>query len=309
LQTWLIVNRTAHRLGDGSPMLAALRAASRGAELRETWTLGELDMAAREALAAGAERVVLAGGDGSYMAGVTAFARHAPGRMPVFAFAPGGTVSTVARNWGLRGPRDGYAARLVHAVARGEAWVVRRPSLRVAAGGAERIGFIFGAGLVSNFFDAYYASGALGYGAAARIVARVFAGSLARGDMARRVLTPTPALLSIDGVEARAQAWSLVVASVVRDLGLHMIVTPRAGEDPRRFHAIASPLGPHALGPQLPRVLAGLSLLGRGNVDALASEMRLRFSAGRDAFVLDGELLRAPEIVVSAGPVIGVYRL
>jgi hypothetical protein len=251
------------------------------------------------------------------MSGVSAFARAAD-VLPTFAFAPGGTVSTVARNWGLRGPMQAYAERLVREVIAGELYAVRRPTLRVAAE-HDRIGFVFGAGLVSNFFDTYYASNTLGYRAAARIVARVFAGSLlmsllgsrgaAAGDLARRILIPTPALLSTDGFDHTPNAWSLVVASVVRDLGLHMLVTPRAGQDPSRFHAIGSPLGASALGPQLPRVLLGKKLRGAENVDVLARELRLRFTAERDAYVLDGELFRSRTVTVTAGPQIDVYQL
>ena len=51
-----------------------------------------------------------------------------------------------------------------------------RPTLRVrgvtdSSASEERIGFIFGTGLVANFFDVYYAEGAGGYAGAARIVA------------------------------------------------------------------------------------------------------------------------------------------
>jgi diacylglycerol kinase family enzyme len=307
LQTWVIVNRAAHLLVRESPLLAAIRRSGAGAELRETRTLGELSLVAEEALRAGAERVVLAGGDGSYMAGVTAFARLG-GAMPGFALAPGGTVSTVARNWGFGGERVRYAERLVETVVRGEARPVRRPTLAVA-GETRHIGFIFGAGLVPRFFEEYYAAGALGYGGAARIVARVFAGSLWGQKLARRVLSPVPALLSVDGAACAPAAWSLVVASVVRDLGLHMILTPRAGEDHARFHAVASPLGVRELGPQLPRVLAGRRLAGAANVDRLASHLRLRFATDNGVYVLDGEMLRAREVAVTAGPEIDVYQL
>jgi hypothetical protein len=228
--------------------------------------------------------------------------------MPSFAFAPGGTVSTVARNWDFRGERARYAERLVEAVVRGVAHPVRRPTLAVA-GDTRRVGFIFGAGLVPRFFEEYYAAGARGYGGAARIVARVFTGSLSGRPLARRVLSPIPALLSVDGADCAPLAWSLVVASVVRDLGLHMIVTPRAGEDHTRFHVVASPLGVRELGPQLPRVLAGRRLRGASNVDRLATHLRLRFPTDAGAYILDGEMLRAREIEVTAGPEIDVFRL
>ena len=147
--------------------------------------------------------------------------------------------------------------------------VALRPTIRVTDDrGGERVGFIFGAGLVARFFDEYYAASHQGYAGAAAIVARVFAGSLVASELARRVLEPVAATLTVDGVEASARAFSLVLASVVRDVGLHIRVTPRGGETMGAFHAVASPLGPRALGPQMPRVLAGRKLLGRDHVDA-----------------------------------------
>ena len=169
--------------------------------------MAELDAAAEELAREVPDAVVLAGGDGSYMAGVTALVRSfaAAGRgedaLPPIALAPGGTVSTVARNWGFRGggllsggedKAARYASRLLDAVARGRATVTERPTLRAADERATRVGFIVGAGLVSRFFEVYDEEGARGYRGAASIVARVFAGSFARGALAQRILTPVP---------------------------------------------------------------------------------------------------------------------
>jgi len=259
--------------------------------------------------------VILAGGDGSYMAGVTALARaFGHDAMPLLAFAPGGTVGTTARNWSRTMKWDAREAdAIVRAAATNAGVGVSRPTLHVTDDrGGDRVGFIFGAGLVASFFDEYYAAPATqqGYAAAARIVARVFAQSFVGGELARRVLAPVGATLTIDGDEATARAWSLVLASVVRDVGLHMRVTPHAGETLDAFHAVASPLGPRALGPQMPLVLAGRKLVGRGHVDApRARDLTLRFAdAAKAAYVLDGDVIHASEVRVRVGPVIRVAR-
>jgi diacylglycerol kinase family enzyme len=249
--------------------------------------------------------VILAGGDGAYTAGVTALV-HAAERdkkdVPPIAFAPGGTVSTTARNWGLRGPLASYATKLLAQVAEGRANRDVRPSLRVTDDeGGDRVGFIWGAGLVARFFDAYYASPHAGYAGAARIVARIFVGSPFGGALAKRVLTPVPCEVWIDGDLQRARGYSLMAASVVKNLGLHMMVLYRAGNDPERVHFVASPLGAPLLGPQMPLVLMGKRLRGRGHVDALAKEARVRF-AERDAYVLDGDVINARDVTVRAGP-------
>jgi diacylglycerol kinase family enzyme len=326
----VVVNRRARRLdpaldrGAGAhPLLDVLRARRPDARVIETHSLADLDAAADALAREVPDAIVLAGGDGSYMAGITSLVRAftAAGRseetLPAIALAPGGTVSTVARNWGFRGgglfsrgedAAASYAARLVEAVSRGRAHSTLRPTLRVADDAAERVGFIFGAGLVSRFFEVYDDEGARGYGGAASIVARIFAGSFTRGALASRVLTPAACVLEIDGVRMDQDRASLVCASVVRDLGIGMRLLYRAAEEHDRFHVVATSLGPAKLGPQLPLVLAGKRLLGAGNVDTLARKLELRFEGG-GAYVLDGELLRTERVVVTAGPVLRVLSV
>jgi diacylglycerol kinase family enzyme len=344
----IVINRAARRLAEGGGLRDVIvRAAGSEAAVHETRHLSELGRVAARIAARGADVVVLAGGDGSYMAGVTALERAfgdampAPGLtpepplrsgMPAIALAPGGTVCTVAKNWGMRGAAHAYAERIVRAAIEGTGEVARRPTLRVRDdAGGDRIGFIFGAGLVASFFDVYYREKDPGTATAASIIARVFAGSFVGGALAKRVLDPTPCTLHVDGVEQEARAWSLVVAGVVRDVGLHMHVTYRAGEERDRFHIVASGLAPRALGPQLPRVVAGRPLRGSPHVDTLARDVVVRFEAmdsgtspsgpsGREphaqsaasrlgCYVLDGDAVRAREVRVAAGPVIGVLHV
>lgn len=317
MRATVIANRRARNLRTEGPLLSELRRPRDGVTLIETWSLQDLDQAARAA--ASAEVVVLAGGDGSSMAGVTALARACPGDriMPSVALAPGGTTGTVGRNWrGAEGQkalrrRDdvAFTRHLLDAIASGAVVTTERPTLSVDADGAEpRIGFIFAAGLAARFFEIYEAEGSGGNLGAAKIVARIFAGSFVGSRLARRVLEPVPVTIEVDGAGAPFTHASLVAASVVRDLGLHMHLLYRAGESLDRFHTVATPLGPARLGPQMPLVLAGRRLLGPG-VDALAKELLLRFPTGEGGYVLDGELERGDVVRVTPGPVLRVLGL
>jgi diacylglycerol kinase (ATP) len=284
----------------------------------ETANLGDLEsLATRLAIeAASSPRprpVILAGGDGSYSAGVSALARAFGARglsLPPIAFAPGGTVSRVAKNWGMpRRDPAGYARRLLDAVAGGTAVTTERPTLRVRfssaerpAEPAERIGFIVGSGLVARFFAEYEAAGAGGTLAAAPIVARIFAGSFVGSRFARRILEPAPCAVTVDGeLRSEVSRVSLVCASVVPDLGLGLRLLYRAGPTNGRFHVVATPLPTSLLGPQMPLVLAGRPLLGP-KVDALAARVTLDFPGGTGAFVLDGELVQADSLEITVGP-------
>ena len=310
----VVVNRKASRLGaeGGLRRVIVDAAAKSGARVHETHNLEDLDHVARGIAARGSGAVVLAGGDGSYMAGLSALGRAcgtAP--LPPVALAPGGTVCTVARNLGMRGSSSAYARRVVSGVIEGRARSESRPTLRVVDdGGARRIGFIFGSGLVVTFFEAYYSAPRQGLAAAARIGARVFAGSLAGSEYAQRLLRPTRCLLRVDGQAHAAREWSLVLASVVPDVGLHLLVPYRAGREIERFHVVASGLAARALGAQLPRALAGLPLFGEPRVDALARSLHVDFdSGGAGGYVLDGDLFRARSAEVQPGPLLSLLRV
>jgi diacylglycerol kinase (ATP) len=311
----VVLNRTAQRLGrlgERSAVRAAILAAARrgGARVHETQDLDELTRVARDIASRGTDAVVLAGGDGSVMRGVSALAL-AFGRAPLppIGLAPGGTMCTIARNHGMRGRAVPWAERVVRAACDGSASVRHTPTLRVrddAGDGADRIGFIFGTGLVARFFETYDAAPRQGLVTAARLAARVFAGSFTGSAFARYVLDPAECELTVDDSTQPARTWSFVLASVVRDVGLHMLVPYRAGRELDRFHAVASGLPSRDLGRQFPRVLAGLPLKGEPRVDTLARSLRVTFGDDRDAYILDGDLFHAKTVTAEAGPPIAV---
>jgi hypothetical protein len=280
------------------------RAASACGKVYATRNEDELDRAVREAVAHGASPIVFCGGDGTYLSGVTALVRAAgAGPLPAVGLVRAGTVSIVAKNWDAE--RD--VVRGVRAIAeRPERLrVASRPTLSIESDGVTRVGFTFGTGLVANFFDVYDQASPGGLGAAFRIALRTFADSFVGGPYATKILGALPCRITVDGRVLEPTAWSLVLCSVLRDVGLHMLVTYRAGEDHVRPHLVASPLPPRLLGPQWPRVVLGKPIRGEGNFDGLVQSFQVDFPE-RGPFVLDGDTFHAKTVRVSAGPNITV---
>jgi diacylglycerol kinase (ATP) len=270
-----------------------------------TRTPAELAEAASSVLDGAPRAVVLAGGDGTYQAGVTALSRAAAARnvaLPPLVFLRAGTVCTVARNWGS--PR-GVLRALERVVDRPEALsVVARPTLAVHDGREERLGFIFGTGLVARFFVLYERHGAGGTATAFALALGAFAESFVDGPLAREVLTPMTCTVTIRGEPLPGSAYSLVLSSVVKDLGIGMKVTHRGGDDFDRPHLVASSLPPRRLGPQWPRVALGLPL--RGGFDDLVNDFAVEWPAEGGPYVLDGDTFTSKRVTVRAGPVIQV---
>ncbi len=282
--------------------------AGRRVRVHQTDSHAELQHVAQHLAATGTDLVLLAGGDGSLMAGVTALWRAFPeGEVPALSPIPAGTAGTIARNWGIAGQPERCLARVLDEPRR----LVPRASLHVLerrVGEANsRIGFIVGTGLVARFFRHYYDRGAPGYAGSAKLVARIFLESFVGGPLAKDVLTPLPCQLTIEGSVCAPRAWSLICCSVVPNLGIHMLVNYRAGEDRTRPHLVATPMPPQQLGPRAPWVLAGKPFGGPGHVDRLAARFTIVFPGPNEGpYVLDGELLSATSLEVTAGPVLTI---
>ncbi|HLK35587.1 MAG TPA: diacylglycerol kinase family protein [Polyangiaceae bacterium] len=307
----LVVNGNAGRLKQEPRLALALADAARaeGARVHETRSREELEAAAHAIAERGTQGVLLAGGDGSVGAGLTAlshaYAVAKRAALPPFALVPAGTVCTIARNFGVRGDPVACTRRASRALADGTASLRRSSTLLVADDrGGERVAVIFAAGLAVRFFELYDAAPRPGVGAAASIALRLFAGSLVGSAEARRVIDPTPGELEIDGRLEVAKAWSLVLASTVPDVAPHLRAAYRAGEG-RGFHVVASGLPARALGPQLWRVFRGKPLVGEPRVDTLAERISLAFM-GEGAYVLDGDRFAARKVRVAVGPAVSI---
>ena len=305
LSTALILNPRARRLRREPELLARIERVAQGrAALFATETLAGLEVACAKMASRPPDQVLVCGGDGTVMSALTALWRAFGQRpLPRLVLVPAGTVSTTAHRLSGRGDP---LRRVEGALAGALTATSRQPTLEVREHAAEtRLGFTFGTGLVAQFFERYDAAGSGGRLRAAAIIARTLVGSMIDDAYARSVLEPVACTLRVDGLDLPASAFSLVVASVLKNVGLGMRVTYRAGEDPMRPHVVASALAPRRLGPQLWRVLLGLRLRGEGGFDGLVHELGLHFPEPT-SYVLDGDRFVASALTVKAGPVVEI---
>ncbi|MCS6899150.1 MAG: diacylglycerol kinase family protein [Myxococcales bacterium] len=247
--------------------------------------------------------VFLVGGDGTHHHGLTALHWVLRGRpWPRIGLIPAGTVNTTARLWGNGGEPAVVLRRLLASDV-----TETRPSLRVAEeGGEEHVGFIWGAGLVSRFFERYNQTEG-GLLPASVLALRIALGALAGTPLARSVLASSPMRLTLDGQPVSKEYYSLAVTSVHRSVGLGIQVTYRAGEQPDRLHLVASYATPWQLGLQSPRVLLGKPLSRATTVDVLAQEIRVDFLK-EGASILDGDWLTARSLTLMVGPSLPAIR-
>jgi diacylglycerol kinase (ATP) len=248
--------------------------------------------------------VVLVGGDGSHMAGVSALGDSGGLVAASVALASGGTVGTTARLWGSSGDAVTDVARALE-----PRRVVRRATLRVEdSEGRRHTGFIWGTGLVARFFVRYDAAGG-GVLPAASLMVRLVGGAALGSSLAREVLAPMPMRVRVDGRPVEGDAFSLAVSAVHPTVGLGVRVTYRAGQDPARVHLVASTATLGELARAFPRTLLGAPLGGH-TYDALAARAEIQFlEEPGDAYVMDGDTFLARSLTLGPGPALDVVDL
>lgn len=280
--------------------------------------------------------LAVCGGDGTLSAvadALCAIRARSPspsvkGDLPPLAPLRGGTVNTIAANLGVRGRPEALLRALlrrlvVDSVQRSGAPGIgtplpSRPASLVRVHWDDqpaRHGFLFAAAMGARFLDTYYQQ-APGLLSAALLTLRTTVSTAVAGPLARRLFAETPAELQVAAAPDEPLrpvplgGLRLFLASTVPDVGMGMRVTWRGGRDPGRFHVVASrlPLGAMAL--QLPRVLAGRPLAGRADqhLDQPAARAVLRFAAPEPC-TLDGDLFRASELDLCAGPTLVMLPL
>ena len=225
-------------------------------------------------------------------------------RLSAFAILRGGIVNTIAGNLAIHGRPDELLGRVVAAARNGGVPTVAQDLIEVNG----LYGFLFASLMGARFLEAYYGGLAPGLISATVLTARTVVSSFIQGRTARWLFSPVAVTLTVDGVALPSEAYRLLVASTVPDVGMGFRVPWQAGREPGRFHLVASGLSTTAMAMQLHRVFRGRPLLGAPHLDRLATRAHIRFDAPQ-SYTLDGDLFRATEVSIATGPRIAIVRV
>ncbi|MDB4964999.1 MAG: DAG-kinase catalytic domain protein [Myxococcales bacterium] len=275
-----------------------------GGDIVVTRTPADLAVAARRFAAEGVELVAACGGDGTLLSTVSELVQaYGADRLPTFAILRGGTVNTIARNLDIRGRPEEILARLVARARAGQVPAVGQDLLAVNG----LYGFLFASLMGARFLEAYYGGFRPGPTWAAMLTARTVVSSFIQGKLARWLFSPVDMELTVDGERVPPQPYRLLVASVVKDVGLGFKVPWQAGTEEGRFHLVASGLSTTAMALQLHRVFAGRPLVGAPHLDRLATRVHIRFMQPQ-TYTLDGDLFRSTDVDLVTGPRLQIAR-
>jgi diacylglycerol kinase (ATP) len=282
-------------------------------------SLDELDSMARALRAAPPAVIAVHGGDGTLHRTVTALGRlWGESPLPPVAVLCGGTMNVVATSLGI-------AERPVTVLKAITDWTrvgqppptIQRRCLRIG----DKLGFVFGNGLMANFLGEYYASGSYGPRRALWLIVRTLVSAVVQGPFSRRVFRRFEGKVRVDGQELPRTRFVGVGAATVREVGLGFKLNHRADDDPQRFGVLAIHAPPLALIADLRAVHAGRGIPIRRAFSAVASSLEVEPAptagddgaagnqAGEMSYTIDGDLYKSSGILsVGVGPAIAFVK-
>lgn len=272
-------------------------------------SLGELDAMAAALHQAPPEVIAVHGGDGTLHRTVTALARAwGTDALPPLAVLCGGTMNVVAASLRIRGRPRAVLRTLTEAVRAGRPLAtIRRRCLVVG----DKLGFVFGNGLMANFLGEYYGKRGYGPWRALWLILRTFLSAMVQGPFARRVFRRFEGKLRVDGIELERTRFVGISAATVREVGLGFKLIHRADDDPDRFGVLAIHAPPLALAADLIAAHDGRGIAPSRAYSAVASKLEvepLRVAGnepGEMSYTIDGDLYRGSgTITIAIGPAI-----
>lgn len=252
--------------------------------------------------------LAVCGGDGTFFRSLTAVLDGSGGgALPAFLPLRAGSMNTIMRGLGCarRSPEDALGA-IVRA--RREARPLDAVDHQLLSVNGALYGFIAGAGTIATFLQAYERNGRLGPSGAARLVLRLAASALGRGQLVEEVFRWAEGDVRCDGEPLPFRTFSLLYASTIQDIGLGFRPTYRAMEQPGHFQILAGPLPAREIVLRLHRFWLGRPAGSPRLADRLAARVEIEF-ARPEPYMIDGDVL-APirRLEIIAGPAIKVIR-
>ena len=296
MQAALIVNANAGATRRDPELPERLRAVANGrAAMFVTRSQHDLDCAAQTLAQRGCQHVAVVGGDGTASTTLTAlFHAYGPESLPAIALLRGGTMNTVAASLGVsrRGPRTLLRRALSCWQDREEARYQVRHAMHI---GQDRLGFLFGTGVMYGWLAEYYArsQGQPTQLTAAHVFGTSVLSALVHGPTYRRIRGSGDLAIRYEGGAWESRNYITVGAGTVADAGLGFRPFYLAEQNPRCFHLLAIKGKPSELAADLPSIWLGRGMSPRTAHETETSWAELETSQGSFGYFVDGDLLMA----------------
>jgi diacylglycerol kinase family enzyme len=265
-----------------------------------TRSLDDLYRAAEEFKAADIDVLGINGGDGTIHVTLSAFGQvYGAAPLPKIAILPGGTLNTIAAGIGIRGKPQEMLYEVIDRYHQGEELrIVERHALRIG----DKLGFIFGNGIIANFLEAYYATGRPSPIMGAKVLAHTIGSALIRGRFIKRLFRRWVGQVTVDGETWARTDFATVGAATVPQIGLGFAPFHRCDEKPGHFAVIGIHTGPLGIILDIPRIYNASPMRRDKCISQVARRVVLE-SEEPFSYTVDGDLYSgAKDLVLATGP-------
>ena len=170
-------------------------------------------------------------------------------------------------------------------------------------------GFIFGTGVISNFLELYYGTGAPSPAMAAKLLGQVVISAVAGTPLAKQVGRRVHARVIVDGKQWAREDFLTVAASCVEEIGLRFKPFYRAHERADAFPILGIHASTPGLATELPTVLRGRPMSRHKVIDALAREVVFETDEPT-GYTIDGDLYKTQgSLKIVQGPALRIVKL
>jgi diacylglycerol kinase (ATP) len=254
--------------------------------------------------------LAICGGDGtySYVMG-HAEAVFGAESIPPVALLRGGTMNTTANGLGIaKGTPLKLLKRLVDDV-RAERRLLTQP--RPLMRGGDRLGCLFGSGLVVRYLEEYYRRGRPHPTpwTAFTTLSSAAMSAIVNGPLIRHMAAPDRLELTIDGERLPVADYVTIAAGTVPEFGLGFAPFPGCLADPTRFHMLGTKVSPASFLLDLFRMRTGRSMAPDHGIVTPARTLTLTPVDGAERLLVmfDGDVMHLPApLTVSVGPIVDV---
>jgi diacylglycerol kinase family enzyme len=242
------------------------------------------------------------GGDGTNHQIITRIIEVYKGeRLPLVAHLRGGTMNTVSNAlYGIKGSVSNITKKLVEHYREDRPFKTKTSKVLNING---RYGFMFGTGFVANLLDVYYEGATPGPVKALQIIYKAIASAIASTDYVDKLFKPIIAEVTIDGKKLDYNEYSVVVSSVIRNIGLNFRAIYRAEELQDRIHVFAGRATPFEVIKRLRKLYVGHEPGFKYLTDALARLVEIKSNVPLK-YTIDGDMYEDTTIILTPGPLL-----
>ncbi len=273
--------------------------------LVETETKDDLKNAILEFKQRNIDIIAISGGDGTIhmvLSAVINIYKDTP--LPKFMALRSGTMNTFTNSVKFKGKSIDILKTTVEKYEKAEPFIeINQHLMKIN----DKYGFMTGAGVVSNFLDAYYASPNPGPVHAAKMVSGIIFSTIFRTQYAKDIFNQTKFKVTIDGKPLESKEFTYILGCTIKELGLGFTPTPHAYHKPGHFHFHASSMNPMSLVPKVPALWLGKIITHPDlHHNGIAKEVIVE-PIGKLRWMLDGDLYTTEvPLHISVGPTITV---